>query len=104
MATTKNGRIRKLIKNILNKKSRVTNKKTPECYITINYYQLGVKEDERRKLELERLEIALGKPQRNPTTGGLMYDSPLKKIRMRKFAHKKQVAKDDTGKKKKGKG
>ena len=89
MSTTKNGRIRKLIKHIIEKPMRITRNKVPECYIKINYYQLGLDEDNRRKIELGRLETALtGVP---------------KKPRMRKFAHKKQQAKAEKAPKKGGK-
>ena len=53
MATTRMGRIRKLIKKNLAKKPRVTNKKTPECYIKINYFAFGVTENERREAQIK---------------------------------------------------
>lgn len=118
MSTTKNGRIRKLIAAInehkpSNERSRphesrmmehtvsTKNKETGEVIknkTTIIIIDNTYGRNERRKMELERLITALG-----PKKDGY-YDSPLKKNRMKKFAHKKQKAKEDNAPKKGKKG
>ena len=55
MSCTRMGRIRKLIKKNIAKPARITSKKTPECYIKINYYAFGIAETERRDKQLEIL-------------------------------------------------
>lgn len=78
MATTKNGRILKLMKRIAAKPERVTNKRTPECYITINYFALGKAETERRATEIKRLHAALGE-KKTLAHGGFEYTGRIKK-------------------------
>lgn len=89
MSSTKNNRIKRLITKIEKKPERITSKKTPECYIKINYYELGKAEIDRRDQEIKRLRNALGKRFDDKTTGGHYYETPGKKERMGKFAHKK---------------
>lgn len=69
MSCTRMGRIRKLIKKNKAKRPRVTEKKTPECYITINYYAMGVKETERRLEQIKILE-KISKEGFRPKKGG----------------------------------
>ena len=56
MSCTRMGRIRKLIKKNIAKPARITSKKTPECYIKINYYAFGIAETERRDNQIKILE------------------------------------------------
>ena len=119
MATTKNGRIRKLIEANLKRPpseeqkkphfsrtmEHTISKKNPETgeimksRVSITVIDNTYQRNERRKTEIERLMNALGDSKPNSKTGGVYYDSPLKKTRMRKFAHKKQKTAEDKPKK-----
>lgn len=88
MSSTKNNRIKRLIER--NKKKQLYKiGRTPQGQTYEWFANKIARMNERRSEETKRLETAIGKRFPNKETGGHYYETPGKKERMQKFAHKK---------------